>query len=98
MSADGATTLSFWATDNAGATSPTQSLTVQVDRTAPAVACATPSSAWSSTDVTVACTASDGLSGSVTIQQVKEHMADFKAYMRVEITPRHWSRKDDSAE
>jgi hypothetical protein len=34
------------------------------------------------------------MSGHVTIQQVKEHMADFKAYMRVDITPRHWAPKD----
>ena len=71
VSADGATTLSFWATDNAGATSPTQSLTVQVDRTAPAIACATPGSAWSATDVTVACTASDTLSGLATPAQAQ---------------------------
>ena len=71
VSADGATTLSYWATDNAGATSSTQSLTVQVDRTAPAVACATPSAAWSATDVTVACTAGDTLSGLVTPTQAQ---------------------------
>jgi hypothetical protein len=35
----------------------------------------------------------DGMSGNVTIQQLKEHMADFKAYMRVDITPRHWAQK-----
>jgi len=63
VSADGATSLSYSATDNAGITSAPQSLTVQVDRTAPAVTCAAPSSAWSATDVTVACTAGDGLSG-----------------------------------
>ena len=32
-----------------------------------------------------------GLSGSVTIEEVRKDMADFKAYMRVEITPRHWA-------
>ena len=35
-----------------------------------------------------------GLSGSVTIEEVQQDMADFKAYMRVEITPRHWAPKD----
>jgi hypothetical protein len=63
VSADGATTLSFWATDTAGFASGVQSITVQVDRTAPAVSCATPSAAWSSSDVTIACTVSDALSG-----------------------------------
>jgi hypothetical protein len=63
VSADGVTTLTFHATDTAGASSSAQSLTVQVDQTAPAIACAAPSTAWSSTDQTVACTASDALSG-----------------------------------
>jgi hypothetical protein len=36
----------------------------------------------------------EGMSGRVTIQQLKEHMADFKVYMRVDITPRHWARRD----
>jgi hypothetical protein len=36
----------------------------------------------------------DGMSASVAIQQVRDHMADFKAYMRVDITPRHWARRD----
>jgi len=36
----------------------------------------------------------DGMSGNVTIQQVKEHLADFKAYVRVDITPRHWAPRD----
>ena len=34
-----------------------------------------------------------GLSGSVTIQQVRDDMADFKAYMRVDITPQHRSAR-----
>ena len=39
-----------------------------------------------------------GFSGSVTIDEVADTMAAFKAYMRVDITPRHWSRKSDAAE
>lgn len=35
-----------------------------------------------------------GMSGGVAIQHVRDHMADFKAYMRVDITPRHWARKE----
>jgi hypothetical protein len=75
VSADGTTTLTFWATDSAGATSPSQSITVQVDRTAPAIVCATPSAAWSATDVTVACTASDTLSGLATPTQAQLSLA-----------------------
>ena len=37
-----------------------------------------------------------GLSGSVTVDEVAGKMADFKAHMRVDITPRHWSRKDNA--
>jgi len=36
----------------------------------------------------------DGMSGNVTIEQVRHRMADFKTYMRVEITPRHWAPKN----
>lgn len=36
----------------------------------------------------------DGMSGNVTIDQVRHDMADFKTYMRVEITPRHWVPKN----
>ena len=36
----------------------------------------------------------NGLSGGVTIEDVRHDMADFKAYMRVEIAPRHWAPKD----
>jgi len=36
----------------------------------------------------------EGMSGHVTIQQVKEQMADFKTYMRVDITPRHRAPED----
>ena len=35
----------------------------------------------------------EGMSGTIAIQQVRDHMADFKAYMRVDITPRHWARR-----
>jgi hypothetical protein len=35
-----------------------------------------------------------GMSWDVTIEEVRHDMADFKAYMRVDITPRHWAPKD----
>ncbi len=62
LSADGLTTLTYWATDNMAASSSPQNITVQIDRTAPAITCAAPSATWSSTDVTLACTAGDALS------------------------------------
>jgi hypothetical protein len=36
----------------------------------------------------------DGMTAGVTLDEVKGDMADFKAYMRVEITPRHWAPRD----
>jgi hypothetical protein len=71
VSADGATTLTFWATDAAGASGSQQSITVQVDRTAPAITCATPGTGWSTLDLTIACTASDSLSGLATPAQAQ---------------------------
>ena len=40
----------------------------------------------------------EGLCGRVTIQEVKDDMADFKAYVQVSITPRHWSRERKAAD
>jgi hypothetical protein len=37
-----------------------------------------------------------GLSGNVTVDEVAGAMADFKAFMRVDVTPRHRSRSDDA--
>ena len=39
-----------------------------------------------------------GLLGGVTIGEVVDDMADFKAYMQVDITPQHWSRKVETTE
>jgi hypothetical protein len=37
----------------------------------------------------------EGMSRGVTIDDVKQDMADFKAFMRVEISPRHWAAKQN---
>ena len=63
VSTDGITTVSFWATDTAGTSSDPQTLTVQVDGSAPAIACAPSDGAWHADNVSTACTAGDGLSG-----------------------------------
>ena len=36
-----------------------------------------------------------GLSGAVSVEQVRDHMTDFKAYMQVDVTPRHWSHASE---
>jgi hypothetical protein len=38
-----------------------------------------------------------GLSGGVSLDDVKEHMADFKSYWKVDITPAGWYPKDGHA-
>jgi Abnormal spindle-like microcephaly-assoc'd, ASPM-SPD-2-Hydin len=66
INTEGVTTLSYFATDNAGNVEAANSLTVRLDKSAPSVACASPDGAWSNTDVTVPCTSSDGGSGLLT--------------------------------
>jgi hypothetical protein len=63
ISTDGITTVSFRATDTAGTSSDPQTLTVQVDGSAPAVACAPSDAAWHAENVSTACSASDLPSG-----------------------------------
>jgi hypothetical protein len=38
-----------------------------------------------------------GLSGGVTVEELIDHMADFKSYMRVDNTPGGWYRSDETA-
>lgn len=38
-----------------------------------------------------------GLSGSVAVQELIDHMADFKYYMRIDYTPGGWYRSDETA-
>jgi hypothetical protein len=60
---EGVTTIAYQATDIAGNRQAPNTLTVRLDKTAPAVTCAEPDGAWHATDVTRACTASDARSG-----------------------------------
>ncbi|HEY2813578.1 MAG TPA: hypothetical protein VGJ03_08960 [Acidimicrobiales bacterium] len=59
----GSTTVTAHATDVAGNVGANTSATVKVDLAAPIVPCASPPSGWSSSDVTIHCTASDTDSG-----------------------------------
>jgi hypothetical protein len=34
-----------------------------------------------------------GLTEAIAIREIVQHMSDFKAYMRVEITPQHWEKR-----
>ena len=37
-----------------------------------------------------------GLTGNVTVQELVDHMADFKDYMRIDYTPGGWYRSDET--
>ena len=63
ITAEGATTVSYFATDRAGNIESPKSVTVKLDKTAPAFACGSADALWHAADVGIACTASDGLSG-----------------------------------
>jgi hypothetical protein len=74
--AQGATVVTFFATDSAGTiestttnnsgtvSSASPTFTIQVDTIPPTVSCTAPAPAWQATDVTVPCTASDNAGGS----------------------------------
>src|SRR5205807_870457 len=68
ISAEGTTTVTFYATDNAGNVEGTKTLTVKIDKTAPTLTFgpATPApnaAGWNNTNVSVPFTAADALSG-----------------------------------
>src|SRR5207302_697278 len=63
LGAEGVTSLRYWATDKLGTASKPQTLTVQLDLSAPSVVCAAPDGQWHATDVSLACTAADPFSG-----------------------------------
>jgi hypothetical protein len=63
ISAEGSTTVTFFAVDHAGNQEVPHTITVRIDRTPPSVTCGSPDGLWHASDVTIACTASDSLSG-----------------------------------
>lgn len=63
LSTEGLTTVTFFATDNAGNSEAPNQAVVSIDKTAPAGRCGSADGQWHATDVSIACTASDGLSG-----------------------------------
>jgi hypothetical protein len=63
ISADGQTTVSFFARDNADNVETSHDLVVKVDKQAPSILCGNPDGAWHATDVSLGCTAGDSVSG-----------------------------------
>lgn len=60
---EGATNIVYFATDNTGNIESPHSYTVRLDKTAPALSCRAADGLWHATDVSIACTGSDPLSG-----------------------------------
>ena len=63
ITTEGTTTVSYAATDDAGNVEEMRTLIVRLDKTAPIVTCAEPDGQWHADDVSLACTASDTVSG-----------------------------------
>jgi hypothetical protein len=63
ISTEGTTTVSFFATDNAGNVEIANTLTVRLDKTPPSTSCGAADSLWHAADVSIQCTASDAGSG-----------------------------------
>ena len=63
LTAEGATTIAYFAVDNAGNAGAPETITVNIDKTVPVVQCGASDGAWHADDVAVPCTAGDGLAG-----------------------------------
>ncbi|MBN9492936.1 DUF11 domain-containing protein, partial [bacterium] len=63
VSAEGATTLSYWSVDTSGNVEAARTVTVKVDAHAPDVLCDTADGSWHAENISLACTASDNGSG-----------------------------------
>ena len=65
ISAEGETTITYFAVDLAGNIEIERTLIVKIDKTAPSSECGTPDDAWHSNDVVIPCTVNDNVSGLV---------------------------------
>ncbi|MGH7129064.1 MAG: OmpL47-type beta-barrel domain-containing protein, partial [Planctomycetaceae bacterium] len=63
ITAEGTTTLSFFAEDNAGNTEATKTLVLKIDKTAPVISCGSADGLWHASNVDIPCTANDATSG-----------------------------------
>jgi hypothetical protein len=63
ITTEGTTTISFFATDNAGNTESAKQVVVMLDKTPPAINCGVSDGLWHAADVSILCSASDAGSG-----------------------------------
>jgi hypothetical protein len=63
VTAEGTTTITYFAEDNAGNVEAANSITIKIDKTAPTFSCDTADNQWHAANITLAGTAQDALSG-----------------------------------
>jgi hypothetical protein len=63
ITAEGETTITYFAEDVAGNTEAPQTLVIKIDKSAPSIICDAADGAWHPNDVSITCTANDGVSG-----------------------------------
>jgi hypothetical protein len=63
ITGQGETSITYFARDNAGNTETAHSLTIKLDTQSPNISCGTADGLWHATDVSIACTANDTVSG-----------------------------------
>jgi hypothetical protein len=63
ITAEGETTITYFARDAAGNEEAAQSLVIKIDSSAPSVSCDSADGSWHANDVRIPCTANDGVSG-----------------------------------
>jgi hypothetical protein len=63
ITAEGETTITYFAEDVAAIAEAAQTLVIKIDKSAPSVICDSADGAWHPNDVSITCTANDGVSG-----------------------------------
>jgi outer membrane lipoprotein-sorting protein len=63
ITAEGETTITFFARDGAGNTETAQSLIIKIDKSTPSVSCDAADGIWHANDVSIPCSANDSVSG-----------------------------------
>lgn len=63
ITAEGETTIGYFATDNAGNMETVQTLIIRIDKSPPSVSCGSADGVWHADDVSITCTANDAIAG-----------------------------------
>jgi uncharacterized repeat protein (TIGR01451 family) len=63
ITSEGTTVISYYATDNAGNNETAQTVTINLDKTAPSVQCGSAGAQWLAADASISCNSTDSVSG-----------------------------------